>query len=114
MGKDGLASRCCSKKFLTGTKRCDWLDTEDIVEDYMNESDCFSGKANPDDNKCKCMPPFSKLRGKDTKTHEEECCSCYVIADGGKHDGLCGCVRNGAQLRYGSDEAHCCSGHAEG
>lgn len=111
------ADNCCSRRFQNDGKTCDWIAPEQPILDWFNETECYSGKAHGDDNAlCSCIPPFSTVRDPEKiKLHPEYCCSGYIITDeSSKHNGRCGCIREGHSLGYGSDESHCCSGKAEG
>lgn len=108
---DKLASRCCSQS-LEKDGTCSWIDAPGIIEEWFNETECFSGVAD-DNNQCKCMPPLSTVRSTDViKEHTDQCCSNRVISTG-KNAGLCSCIRTGDRLKYGATESHCCSGKAK-
>jgi len=108
---DNNPSRCCSQSVETdGT--CSWIPVPGTIDAWMNETECFSGDAD-ENNKCKCMPPLSKVRSKAAiAAHPDQCCSKHIISDG-PNAGLCSCITTGKRLGYGSDESHCCSGKAK-
>lgn len=108
-------ARCCSKEINSTTQKCKWKPPKGKVEEHFNETECFSGQMN-EDKLCLCMAPFSRMRHKDdVAQNREKCCSGYTISkEGSPHHGLCGCIKNGDKLGFGSDESHCCSGSAVG
>jgi len=117
--KDGLAEHCCSRQFQADDKTCDWIPPEGPVQDWFDETECYSQKAKVSEDTdlklCTCIAPFSTVRDPDVlKFHPEYCCSKYIINDtSSNHNGFCGCIKDGDNLGHGSDETHCCSGKAE-
>lgn len=100
------ADLCCSKRIRDG--KCEFLSWgEKISLSFMNQDECFSGKA--EYGRCLCMEPGSNRRGEIEFRDYYECCSAQLNKEGKR----CGCIANGNRFRTGGKVEYCCSGLAQ-